>query len=69
MTPRQFSAALSHHPKMQPNGAATRAARMVLVDGLTAYAAAIVVHINQSAVSRAVARLVRPHCPSCKCFR
>ena len=69
MTPRQFSAALAHHPKMQPSGAATRAARMVLVDGMTAYAAAITVRINQSAVSRAVARLVRPHCPSCRCFK
>lgn len=68
MSPKKFAAALSHHPKMQPNGAATRAARMVLVDGMTAYAAAITVRINQSAVSRAVSRLVRPHCPSCRCF-
>lgn len=68
MTPKQFSAALAHHPKMQPNGAATRAARLVLVDGLTAYAAAAALAINQSAVSRAVARLVRPHCPTCRCF-
>lgn len=37
----------------------------VLVDGLTAYAAAHKIGIEESTISRALARLRRPLCPHC----
>ena len=46
-------------------GATLEAARLVLVDGLTCYAAAKRAALYKSTVSRAVARLQRPLCPAC----
>ena len=37
----------------------------VLVDGLTAYAAAHKIGIEESTISRALAKLRRPLCPHC----
>lgn len=41
------------------------ACRAVLVDGLTAYAAARQIGVEESVVSRALAKLRRPLCPTC----
>lgn len=41
------------------------AARLVLVEGLTAYQAAAAMGLQQSAVSRYLAILLRPACPGC----
>jgi hypothetical protein len=41
------------------------ACRVVLVDGLSAYAAARKVGIEESTISRALAKLRRPLCPHC----
>lgn len=46
-------------------GATLEAARLVLVDGLTRYAAAKRTRLYKSTVTRAVARLQRPLCPAC----
>jgi hypothetical protein len=56
MTPHQFYRILGI-TRMPPDSASARAARMVLVLGSTAYAAAKANKINESAVSRAVKRL------------
>lgn len=47
------------------SGRTREALRLVVVDGLTAYAAAQRIGIEQSAVSRARKRLQRPLCPHC----
>jgi hypothetical protein len=65
MTPRQFAAALAG-TRMPPDSASSRAARLVLVDGLSMHAAARECGIGHSAVSRAVARIQpRETCPTC----
>ena len=47
-------------------GASVDAARRVLVDGLSAYAAAKELGITESTISRALAKLKRPLCPCCQ---
>ena len=42
-----------------------KACRMVLVDGLTGYAASHATGLHESVISRALARLRRPLCPHC----
>jgi hypothetical protein len=69
MTPTQFDQALAQHPKMPPNSLSVQAARLVLVNGATAYRVAQSLGMAQSTVSRAVARILAPHCPSCTCNR
>jgi hypothetical protein len=65
MTPRQFAAALAG-THMPPDSGSSRAARLVLVDGLSMHAAARECGIGHSAVSRAVARIQpRVACPHC----
>ena len=65
MTPHQFASALAA-TSMPAEGRTATACRLVLVDGLTAYAAAAQVGVNESAVSRAANRLrgLRT-CPTC----
>lgn len=46
-------------------GRTREALQLVLVDGLTAYAAAQQIGIEQSVISRARRRLERPLCPRC----
>jgi DNA-directed RNA polymerase specialized sigma subunit len=46
-------------------GRTREALRLVYVDGLTAYAAARRIGIEQSAISRAKQRFLRPLCPHC----
>lgn len=58
MTPTQFTTALAS-TRLDPSGRTVQAVRLVLVDGLSAYAAAQRVGIHESAVSRA-ARKLRP---------
>lgn len=41
------------------------ACRSVLIDGLTAYAAARRIGVAESIISRALAKLRRPLCPTC----
>ena len=68
MTPRQFDLA-RRVTRMPEDSATTRAARKVLVEGATAYAAAKTLDIHESAVGRAVKRLRAIHeagvCPCC----
>jgi predicted DNA-binding protein (UPF0251 family) len=65
MNPKQFTAALSA-TRMSPDGAGTKAARLVLVDGLSRHEAAKQVGIDVMTVSRAVARLQPPkRCEHC----
>lgn len=65
MTPSQFTRALSG-TRMPPDSATARAARLVLVDGLSRNASAKRLGIDIKAVSRAVERLAPPHrCPAC----
>jgi hypothetical protein len=64
MTVSQFAAALvAANIKSSTRTAA--ACRLVLVDGATAYAASQQVGISRAAVSKALARLARPVCPTC----
>ena len=42
-----------------------RACRVVLVDGETAYVASQTTGLDESVISRALARLKRPLCPHC----
>ena len=63
MTPKEY-AKLTKANRLR--GEKTIAAcRAVLVDALTAYAAAHKIGIEESTVSRALARLRRPLCPTC----
>lgn len=67
MTPTQFARALTD-TRMNPEGRTAHAARLVLVDGLTSYAAAQSTGIHESAVSRAVRKLrpeTRQVCQHC----
>lgn len=65
MTPRQFAEALSA-TRMLPSGKTAAAVRLVLVDGMTSYAAAQRIGVHESAVTRAVNRLrPRQTCPTC----
>jgi predicted DNA-binding protein (UPF0251 family) len=43
-----------------------QACRLVKVEGLTAYAAAKQTGINQSAISRALAKIPKRICPTCR---
>ena len=68
MTPAQFTRALSA-TRMSPEGRTAQAVRLVLVDGLTSYAAAQRIGLHESAVSRAVRKLQPPErvpCPHCQ---
>ena len=63
MTPREYAKLVKAH---RLRGEKTIAAcKAVLVDGLTAYAAAHKVGIAESTISHALARLRRPLCPTC----
>ena len=65
MTSTQFTRALSA-TRMAPDGATAQACRLVLVDGLTAYAASQQVGVGQAAISRALAKLRSVRCcPTC----
>jgi len=65
MTPADFLRALSA-TRMAPDGATAQACRLVLVDGLTAYAASKQVGVGQPAISRALAKLRAVRCcPTC----
>ncbi len=65
MTAAEFEALLAtQRPALRARTAA--ACRLVLVDGLTAYAAAKACgDMHQSILSRALARLRQPRCPTC----
>lgn len=65
MTPRQFTAALSGR-RINPDGKATKAARMVLVDGLSRREAARTMGLHLATVANAVKR-IQPDvkCPTC----
>ena len=61
MTPKEYAKLVNAH---RLRGEKTIAAcRAVLVDGLTAYAAAHKIIIEESVISRALAKLRRPLCP------
>ena len=63
MTPKEYTRlAKAHRLRGEKTLAACRA---VLVDGLTAYAAAHKVVVAESIISRALAKLRRPLCPHC----
>lgn len=63
MTPREFARLANAH---RLRGEKTIAAcRAVLVDGLTAYATAHKIGVEESTISRALARLRRALCPYC----
>ena len=63
MTPKEYAKLVNAH---RLRGEKTIAAcRVVLVDGLTAYAAAHKISIEESVISRALGRLRRPLCPRC----
>lgn len=62
MTSAEFSKLAKTH---RLRGGSLGAARMVLVDGLTGYAAAKKSGLAESTVSRALDRLRRPICPAC----
>ena len=63
MTPKEYAKLVNAH---RLRGEKTIAAcRAVLVDGLTAYAAAHKIGVEQSTISRALARLRRALCPHC----
>ena len=63
MTPKEYAKLAKAH---RLRGDRTIAAcRAVLVDGLTAYAAAHEIGIEESVISRALAKLRRPLCPTC----
>lgn len=64
MTPSQFTAALAA-ANIRPSTRTAKACRLVLVEGMTAYAASRQVRIAESVVSRALAKLARPVCPTC----
>lgn len=68
MTPRQFTTALAA-THMPSDSLTAQAVRLVLVDGLSAYAAAQQMGMQRSAVSRALKRLEphlhASHCPTC----
>lgn len=65
MKASEFNAAL-RSTKMDPEGAAARAARLVLVQGYSRGTAAIEIGVDQAAVSRAVRRLSpKAPCPHC----
>jgi predicted DNA-binding protein (UPF0251 family) len=66
MSPAQFTRALSG-TRMPPDSATARAARLVLVEGLSRGEAARRTGIDQAAISRAVQRLQPSHaCPQCQ---
>jgi len=62
MTHAEFKKLIKSH---ELRGQSVAAARLVLVDGLSAYAAAHRLGIAESTISRALARLRRPLCPHC----
>lgn len=63
MTPKEYAKLVKAH---RLRGEKTIAAcGAVLVDGLTAYAAAHKIGIEESTISRALAKLRRPLCPTC----
>ena len=62
MTPAEFDTRAAAH---RITGRTREALRLVYVDGLTAYAAAQRIGINQAVLSRARKRFDRPLCPHC----
>lgn len=63
MRPKEYAKLVKAH---RLRGEKTVAAcGAVLVDGLTAYAAAQKIGIEESTISRALAKLRRPLCPHC----
>jgi len=63
MTPKEYAKlAKAHRLRGEKTIAACKA---VIVDGLTAYAAAHKIGIEESTISRALAKLRRPLCPTC----
>ena len=63
MTPKEYAKLVTAH---RLRGAKTIAAcRAVLVDDLSAYAAAQKIGVEESVISRALAMLRRPLCPHC----
>jgi predicted DNA-binding protein (UPF0251 family) len=69
MTPTQFDRILAAS-RIKPDGESAAAARLVLIDGLSAQDAASRVGLNRRTVDRCVARIVARHqprdvCPTC----
>jgi hypothetical protein len=64
MTPLEFATRV-RVTRCDPTGRATRAARMVLVDGIGQRAAARETGVDPAAVWRAVHKLSATHCPAC----
>lgn len=63
MTQKEYATLVKAH---RLRGEKTIAAcRAVLVDGRTAYAAAKKIGVEESTISRALAKLRRPLCPTC----
>lgn len=63
MSPKEYAKLTKAH---RLRGDKTIAAcKAVLVDGVTAYAAAHKIGIEESVISRALAKLRRPLCPTC----
>lgn len=63
MTPKEYARlAKTHRLRGEKTIAACKA---VLVDGLTAYAAADKIGVEESTISRALAKLRRPLCSHC----
>ena len=63
MTPKQFDQLVKAHRIRRDK--TIKACRAVLVDGMSAYAAARKYGLNESIISRALAKLRRPRCPTC----
>ncbi len=64
MTAAEFAVLLAtQRPALRPRTA--EACRLVLLDGMTGYAAAKQAGVAKSTVGRALARLTHARCPSC----
>jgi len=63
MTPKQYDQLVKAHRIRRDK--TIKACRAVLVDGMSAYAAARKYGLNESVTSRALAKLRRPLCPTC----
>ncbi|MBM2886754.1 hypothetical protein JFK97_20395 [Chromobacterium phragmitis] len=62
MKPKEFDALVTAH---KLKGGSVAAARLVLVDGMSAYAAAQKTGLAESTISRALDKLARPLCQCC----
>lgn len=63
MTAKEYAKLVKAHRLR--GGKTIAACRAVLVDGLTAYAAARKIGVEESTISRALTKLRRPLCPQC----